>query len=305
MDSPQRRSRVSLADLPKVFALWLLLGVAPIISLANPAEELVPGDVVQGQIQLAGKQIPLPAGQWTVAGHGYDKLPGSPDLAYGAIENVVLFKLDGQTVAAFVIAQRNVVGVENGWGIATECRSEALLAAITYDSAEGHASCGFVTHTLTAVDDRSAAAWRDAVEYAGKNGLQLPTTWLTAGFRFSDMADVLDLRYNFNPDLQGVAPGLRTSWADSPWSRARVFGTVPSSGVWSTVEGLAHHAAFWADDAPKREPPASPAMARRADLVNDLKEWLARLRFPVRLGFENRAALAGTLPMPWADGPPA
>src|SRR5262249_57386344 len=46
-------------------------------------------------------------------------------------------------------------------------------------------------------------------------------------------------------------------------------------------------------------PAANAAAQQRAELVNDLKQWLARMRYPVELGFDKQAADLAPLPPPW------
>src|SRR5262249_49286481 len=179
---------------------------------------------------------------------------------------------------------------DDGWGKEPECLHTNLLQSSAYQDCEGHNFCGFITYVLSAVDDASDRAWRLAVGYANAQGLSLPTTWLAAGFRLSDFSDVLDVRYNFNPDLQGIPPSTPTSWASSEWSRAQVFGADTSTVNRSTIASLFDRIAFWRPSAPTREPAANAAARVRAELVNDLKQWLARMRYPVELGFDKQTA---------------
>jgi hypothetical protein len=275
-------------------ALALLVGLAAPVAAEVPAV----GTLIQGSLDLGGKQVVLPAGEWVVAGHGFNQVAGLEDVAYGAIENAVLFRLAGSSVAAFVIAQHNVIRIENGWGVAPECQRNELLASVAFDSAEGHSFCGFVTHVITAADPASASAWREAVEFAANRGLTLPPVWLMAGFRRNDLTDLLDVRYHFDPALEGFPATPAASWSASDWSRAHIFGDATVGGSWGAVGGLMEHAAFWYTP-PEREPAASPALEPRAALVNDLKDWLGRMRYAVQLGFENRTDVLAAVPMPW------
>jgi hypothetical protein len=300
------RTRVSdgwhLADAARevrsALIAWPL--AAMLLGFAAPAPAEVPavGTEVQGSLDLAGKQVVLPEGDWVIAGHGFDQVADLEDVPYGAIENVVLFKLAGGSVAAFVLAQHNVIAIENGWGIAPECQRHELLASVVFDGAEGHSFCGFVTYVLSAVEPGSAAAWKAAVGFAADHGLSLPPTWLMAGFRRNDLTDLLDVRYHFDPAVQGFPATPATTWSASPWSRSHIFGNTVSGSAWGAVGGLMGHAAFWREPA-ERELAASPALEPQAALVDDLADWLARMRYAVQLGFERRAGEAGDAPMPW------
>jgi hypothetical protein len=277
----------------------LIAGTTPVLAAEMPAL----GTVVHGHVDLAGTQVVLPAGDWVVAGHDTETLPSLAELPYGAMESIVLLQLAGSpanSVAAFVIARSNAIAIEDGWGVAPDCERTDLLESAVYDESDGHSFCGFVTYVLNGVDQASDPAWKQAVGYANAQGLVLPTTWLMAGFRLSNLADLLDVRYHFNPELQGMAPSTAQSWVDSEWSRAAIFGADSDAGSRSAVGSLLDRLAFWRPAPPAREPAASAATQRRADLVNDLREWLARMRYPVELGFDSRAAALSSLAPPWA-----
>jgi hypothetical protein len=57
------------------------------------------------------------------------------------------------------------------------------------------------------VTPTSPSAWKAAAAYSIANGLVPPGEWLMAGYRLSDRFDVLDVRYHFDPTLQGTAAG--------------------------------------------------------------------------------------------------
>ena len=273
----------------------VLLGL--LFAFPAAAEVPAPGTVVRGPLDLAGKQIVLPDGEWIVAGHGYDQVVGLDDVPYGAIENVVLFRLAGERVIAFVIAQRNVIAIENGWGLAPECERSDLLGLVVFDGAENHSFCGFVDYVATAVDSTSASAWQAAMTYAGSRGLALPPGWLMAGFRRNDLTDTVDVRYHFDPVLAGYPAVTTPNVAGADWSRQQIYGRA-AGGAWGVVGGLASHLAFW-HKPPAREPAASQAMEPRAAVVNDLRGWLAKMRYAIQLGYENRASMMASVPMPW------
>ena len=244
------------------------------------------GENVESAVDLAGKQVVLPDGSWTVAGHGFDQVPGLDDVAYGAIENVVLFRIVDSRVAAFVLAQHNVIATERGWGFAPECRRSDLLHSIVWDGADGHSFCGIVAQVVTGSDQQPAAAWKSATAFAADRGLAMPASWLMAGFRRNNLTDTLDVRYHFDPALAGNPAVV----GDVDWSRARIYG--------SASESLVESAMFWRTK-PDREPPASPAVRALAEIVNDLRAWQAHMRYAIELGFENRAAELPVVPMPW------
>src|SRR5262245_1208082 len=88
-------------------ALLLALGGAG----ARAGQPLEPGQTFSGFVALDGQQIPLPEGEWLLAGHGYEMAPSINDVAYGAIETVILFRAESGMVTALVVAQHNLVPI--------------------------------------------------------------------------------------------------------------------------------------------------------------------------------------------------
>ncbi len=118
-----------------------------------------------------------------------------------------------------------------------------------------------------------------------------------AGFRISDQSDILDIRYNFNPELQGFAPGAGRTWADNSWSKIRLTGEDPAdTGVLATLVGWIP-GAIWGNLAAR-----APDNEQRVAALDELGEWLSAMRFPVEAGFSNRLAMVPIMPMPWAAG---
>ena len=278
-----------------VFAILILSALA-----GEPAHAAVApiGTVFSGFLPFAGKQIPLPEGEWVLVGDGYQALPGAEGAPGDPIEDVVLFKRAKGPVPAFIIAHRNLVSRDDGWGVAADCDREDILATVSWDSADGHGFCGFVNHVMTAVTDDSAESWKQANAYAHQLNLTLPSTWLMAGFRLSNNSDVVDVRYNFDPALAGFPPAEAVkSWSDSPWAKDRIDdGRTPDT--WSA------YGWSWITWAGGRDEPAPTPRQRVADR---LTEWLGDMSHPVKLGFSNQADAAPTMPMPWsaeASAPP-
>jgi hypothetical protein len=224
---------------------------------------LAVGTAYETSVELWGKQIPLPAGDWVLAGQGHEQVPGFEDLAYGAIESVVLFKIDDKAVSAFIIAHRNVIPIEGGWGSARECARSDIPASLTYDAEEGHTFCGFIAAVDTHRPAGSAASWTDAVAFAREHDLILPEQWRMAGFRLSDRSDVVDVRYHFDPALRR---------AERP----------PASGAVTLVTAAA-----------AADPPSGD------DEAFGLEPWLEAMQGAVKVGFDNGLADLPAVAMPW------
>ena len=77
------------------FATALLFAV---LFCSSARADLAVGDVAPPVIAIAGKQVPLPEGQWIVAGRAPGKVTPEAELgSYGAIWNLVLFRIAAVT----------------------------------------------------------------------------------------------------------------------------------------------------------------------------------------------------------------
>lgn len=208
-------------------ALSLLLAGAAssMYATSSRAQGIAAGQTVSDRLTIGNKTVPLPQGQWTVAGVGNGTLESSTKIgAPGLVWNVVLFRPgeNGRTIDAIVELNVNELGVTDGWGLAGDCsRSDLALAVIRY-KAGWDASCFFVTHTLFDETKPATPAWSQAVKLARQSNWQLPATVVTAGARSSNRRDVVDVRYHFTPAFHGIPEGKVGSWDESPWAAKKL-----------------------------------------------------------------------------------
>jgi uncharacterized membrane protein len=194
-------------------ALVLLFGCLAALVPAAGAQGV--GDNVSGHVAIDGKQVPLPRGEWLVAGVGAQDFDMPEIGAFGAVRSMVLFQREGSRVVAVAEINTNAVAVNDGWGRTRACaRAEQFLLVTRYRSG-WETSCLFVQPTR--LTDAGPTAWQAARRLAATSGLTLPPVALTAGFRLSDRQDIVDLRFHFDPALLGGGGG-------DDWSAATVRG---------------------------------------------------------------------------------
>ena len=131
---------------------------------------------------------------------------------------------------------------------------------------------------------------------AGRHGLRrqtkrlsLPPGWLMAGFRRNDLTDIAGRPLPFRSRPRRRTPqGLARATASVDWSRREIYGRDGGRCL-----GRRRRARGPRSRSGARRRRASPRhrrpCKRRADVVNDLRDWLARMRYAIQLGFENRA----------------
>ncbi|HEX6013896.1 MAG TPA: hypothetical protein VFY87_19295 [Geminicoccaceae bacterium] len=210
----------------------------PIASNVRPAGAATVGETVDGQIVVGSKQIPLPHGPWEVAAQGTQDLD-RPELgAFGAIENVVLFRRHGRRVVAVAEINTNSVPVDNGWGPAPSCERGGQFLLLTRYRSGWDLSCMLVQPTYAPTGGPGPRAWRGALRAAAVAGLAVPDLWLTAAFRVSDRQDLVDVRYHFAPglliDRLGQTANGRQDWAAAAVSAdARRLAAVRLLSSWA------------------------------------------------------------------------
>lgn len=241
------------------FLRLLFLALIVLLAPTQQAVAVEPGERHRARLELLGRQIPLPAGEWSVLGRGSNVLTSGSPGAYGTIDNVILARRDGERIDALVEINTNRLHVSGGWGSAHDCTREDSLARVAFYKTPIDGFCLFVVPTaLGEADAPGPAAWTDA-RTALHQGTAAPSpTWLTVGFRISDRHDVLDVRYHFDPDRLDLPPAAETAW---------------------TVEAVL----------------ADP---KRYDAVNQLAAWGGLAAGLVADGFEGKLAEKAAAPLP-------
>jgi uncharacterized membrane protein len=243
-------------------ALVLLL----LCCLSHPAIAAdKPDKAYASTFKIAGKQIPLPAGEWRVVTQ-IDQPAAADRPSAGYVRQVVLVQLKKQVPIAVIVATANTEPSATGWGTSRDCiRTDILGTALLYESGID-VSCNFINHVVRVGADPASPLDSKIAQLAKAEGWSMPPTWLMAGFRIADRRDLLDVRYHFNPEL--VLPGRpAASWGGSPWSQAAVASS-----------------------------------RNRAAAVASLSGWVGAAQQAIDDGFRHRLGADASLPFPWNEG---
>jgi uncharacterized membrane protein len=202
--------------------LWQL-ACAALIALASmtaspaSAATVAVGDKLSHHLTLGNKQIPLPVGEWVVAGLGTQPFTMPALGAFGTIQTAVLILARGDRVDAVLEVNTNTIPVNDGWGRTRSCADAKQFLLLTRYKTGWETSCAFVDVTRFGADSAGPPAWEQARGFARKAKMSMPDLWLTAGFRVSDRQDLVDVRYHFNPELMiGASAARLTKLSD--WS---------------------------------------------------------------------------------------
>ncbi len=213
-------------------------------ALASPASAQTVGDRFTHQFPLVGKQVPLPGGEWVLAGLGTQPFDMPVIGAYGTIQTAVLFLTRGDHIDAVLEINTNTIPVNDGWGRTKACADGQQFLVVTHYQTGWETSCAFVEPTKFGPDSSGPPAWEQARNYAREQRLIMPTLWLTAGFRVSDRQDLMDARYHFAPELSmGANAEALTLLSD--WSPSAVSADPVRAGAVQLVSGWANGFGTW------------------------------------------------------------
>lgn len=198
--------------------------VAGLLAATAPGLAQTVGSAVTGRIDVAGKQVPLPPGQFTVIAvenlsARQVKGDASTDrMDLGPVRSVALAQIADGRVTAVVEVAANLLPYHDGWGTTKDCTRTDLYAAISRYKSGFDVSCLYLK-PVTAAGDVQVPGGDALRRFATESKAAVSDFWLTAGLRNANRQDVLDVRYSVDPRILG-APA--TAAAAATWAPAEI-----------------------------------------------------------------------------------
>lgn len=237
--------------------LLVTLAVSACQTTQGRINEYPSGKVVRSTIEVDTMQIPLPEGEWIVAGtEQYNNNVRTP------IGRLVLLQLDKKKVkmAVYVTASLGYGG--GGYVIKSTCeRRDMLHVQKVANYGGGEQDCWWIKHVQPRFtsSDLSKKAFAEADQFMKSRGLTMPLNAIDVGYRFASESRLLDVDYYVNPEVEGIAPSVHAARATSDWHRDRLA--------------------------------VDPA---KVAYVEKLKTWGAEWYEKVRLGFYGKSVVRGS-----------
>src|SRR5262245_39394200 len=125
-------------------AFAALAMIAATLLGARDAAALAVGETVSGNLAVGEKQVPLPQGDWVVAGLGAQTFDMPEVGAFGAIRSVILFQRAGDRIVAMAEINTNAIAVNDGWGRTRSCQRGQQFILVTRYRTGWEMSCFFV-----------------------------------------------------------------------------------------------------------------------------------------------------------------
>jgi uncharacterized membrane protein len=211
------RTTLGFVALVAVGTALLLPLPAPAIRIAAQAQgapQPVP-ELFRGMISVEGKEVPLPPGEWHLAGRAT-----TPADAEHRVLSVALVRLRGADVGAAVLIQTNRMDTDPAWGKATACdRTDLYFARIRYAS-DHDGSCAYTAYVDAAVRrEVTDPAWQQVLLHGAGSGWRFPAAWVEAAYRITDPRDAIQVRYLFNPVNGFDRASVKTlvAWTETSW----------------------------------------------------------------------------------------
>lgn len=174
--------------------------------------------VHEGFVSVGNKQIPLLPGEWQVLA---TETSSSSD--FTPVLSIMLGSME-KKAGAFAITIHTNIDSSGGWGWALKsaCLKKQLLHVRSIEAIEGTGEgCWFLNHLMLAYLKRGSFASK-AFDSVKRNGVVLPKTSVYTGFRFSDTHEILEVRYFYNPEVEGFEPPHQLRWKNNDWHKDQI-----------------------------------------------------------------------------------
>jgi uncharacterized membrane protein len=206
-------------------ALRVAITALMALAAALPARAVDWEPPIQDTFAIAGKAVPLPAGDWQVVARR--TTPAAESSLNVALRSAMLVQRAGDRIVAAIAVHTNDAPLRRSLPAPAECkRDDVHLAVMVYETSTD-ASCLWINHIIEGAPSGTIdPLWADVTKTLASS---LPALWLEAGFWIGDRQDVLDIRYHFIPPGDQGTPA--TGWSDSAWSPENVGETGPRSVV--------------------------------------------------------------------------
>ncbi|MEJ0018469.1 MAG: hypothetical protein WDN25_18295 [Acetobacteraceae bacterium] len=179
-----------------------------LVQLAANSATLPAGTMpLRGRYPVDGKQVPLPAGRWTVL----------HSTANGGFTGTVLGRLDGHDLLGLVVIHSNIEQTPGILGPSAECgRGDIAFAVTRYDTPED-GFCVYGKRVMPMASDERALRdnrlWAEAAQKLADQGIGVPAHLLMVGARARTQRNFIDARYYFALGADDPDTALR-AWAD-------------------------------------------------------------------------------------------
>lgn len=207
-----------------IITFLLMSCIPPGIRETNPV-----GKVYRDSIQLWGRTIPLPEGEWKVIGRGAPSKNGKniyiaeQDIYF----NIILLK-ESETKkvhSLLYITTESMTNNASGYTPIEYLKRKDVHHVVVKNNENLGAQDGWlINHYLMAIDFKSPAA-QEAYSYLLSNKITIPKIMIQTFHHFTGKYQknrYLDVGYFSNPEIEGFESPNETNWGTSEWHPLRI-----------------------------------------------------------------------------------
>ncbi len=175
-------------------------------------------DVIRLNYNSGSTQIPLPPGEWVLA--GYDEPYNNIDIK---MVKAYLARIENKVVTGVIKFTLPTDLSDGGWIVPRFCDRENIVFIEKLSAYEsGDIDCWGINHSGIGAGKGKSVRSRMFFDYVVAHEIEVPRYMIYVAYYKADSTNYLSLRYYFNPDVEGVEPDPTAGWGYSEWHRNRI-----------------------------------------------------------------------------------
>jgi hypothetical protein len=182
------------------------------------------GTKVAGNFELGAVVIPLPEGDWILAGRG--ETEGREATGAVRIANVYVVELVNNQLARVVWAAAPLRGQGTGTGWVRNknvCdRTNVLFNESDRNYNARDSSCWSVNHYVISTPNNPSPPLADFYDWLASNKLAIPRIRLVTEHWLTAAGPYVNVSYSFNPEIIGLDPGPADRWDSANWNTTQI-----------------------------------------------------------------------------------
>jgi hypothetical protein len=200
--------------------LWvplMALALGGWVSKEDAFKGLPLGKKVSNPFSIGEVQVPLPEGEWVVAGRAVYAAKqtgagtGGPGMAH-----IALFDVQNGILRRQVWVRTSLETGVSRWVKPKDCDRKNVFHIQSEELPQVHSQfCWVINHHRMHFDPKGEGATLEASQYLRDNGIKFPNTMLTTTFYMSVGPKYFEARYYLNPEAEGISPSKNTSWDEN------------------------------------------------------------------------------------------
>jgi hypothetical protein len=194
-----------------------------VVSKEDAFKDFPVGKKVSGQFAIGDVQVPLPEGDWVMAGRGVYAAKTSGNNAGPTMAQVALFDAQNATLRRYIWIQTSLEQGGLSWVKPKDCDRKNVFHVQSEELPQVYSQfCWVINHLRVHFDPKSGGAVAEASQYMRDNSINFPDTMLATIFYMSVGPKYLQIAYSLNPEVDGISPSKNSAWDGNDWHISRL-----------------------------------------------------------------------------------